>query len=68
MAEGDALIRPDEIAYTLELTPAQLKVAYYALRSYRDDFGHEERDVLHVVNELLARFPDEASLRDIPLR
>jgi hypothetical protein len=68
MADSDALIRPDEIAYTLELTPAQLKVTYYALRSYRDDFGHEERDVLRVVNELLTRFPDESSLRDIPVR
>jgi hypothetical protein len=65
MAESDALIGPDEIAYTLELTPAQLKVAYYALRSYRDDFGHEERDVLVVVNDVLAKFPDELSLRDI---
>jgi hypothetical protein len=67
MAESDALIGPDEIAYTLELTPAQLKVAYYALRSYRDDFGHEERDVLAVVREVLAKFPDELSLRDIRL-
>jgi hypothetical protein len=67
MAESDALIGPDEIAYTLELTPAQLKVAYYALRSYRDDFGHEERDVLTVVNEVLAKLPDELSLRDIRL-
>jgi hypothetical protein len=65
MAESDALIQPDEIAYTLELTPAQLKVAYYALKAYRDDFGHEERDVLHVVNEVLAKLPDEASIRGI---
>jgi hypothetical protein len=68
MAESDALIGPDDIAYTLELTPAQLKVAYYALRSYRDDFGHEERDVLNVVNEVLAKLPDESSLRDIKLK
>jgi hypothetical protein len=68
MAESDALIQPDEIAYTLELTPAQLKVTYYALRSYRDDFGHEEHEVLHVVNELLTKLPDEASLRDIQLK
>jgi hypothetical protein len=68
MAESDALIGPDEIAYTLELTPAQLKVTYYALRSYRDDFGHEERDVLSVVNDVLAKLPDESSLRDIKLK
>jgi hypothetical protein len=68
MAESDGLIRPHEIAYTLEMTPAQLKVTYYALRSYRDDFGHEERDVLAVVNQVLAKMPDELSLRDIHLR
>jgi hypothetical protein len=67
MAEPDALIGPDDIAYTLDLTPAQLKVTYYALRSYRDDFGHEERDVLRVVNELLTKLPDEATLRDVRL-
>jgi hypothetical protein len=67
MAESDALIGPHEIAYTLELTPAQLKVTYYALRSYRDDFGHEEHDVLAVVNEVLAKLPGESSLRDIKL-
>ena len=67
MAEPDALIGPDEVAYTLELTPAQLKVTYYALRAYRDDFGHEERDVLRVVNELLTKLPDETTLRDIRL-
>jgi hypothetical protein len=68
MAESDALIGPDDIAYTLELTPAQLKVTYYALRSYRDDFGHEERDVLNVVIDVLAKLPDESSLRDIKLK
>jgi hypothetical protein len=67
MAEPDARIGPHDHAYSLDLTPAQLKVAYYALRSYRDDFGHEERDVLRVVNELLAKFPDEATLRDVQL-
>jgi hypothetical protein len=67
MAESDALIGRDEIAYTLELTPAQLKVTYYALASYRDDFGHEEREVIRVVREVLDKLPDEASVRGIPL-
>jgi hypothetical protein len=68
MADSDALIGPDEIAYTLELTPAQLKVTYYALRAYRDDFGHEEHDVLTVVNDVIRKLPDELSIRDIRLR
>jgi hypothetical protein len=68
MAEPDPIIGPEEVAYSLDLTPAQLKVTYYALRAYRDDFGHEERDVLRVVNELLTKFPDEASLRDVRLK
>jgi hypothetical protein len=56
-----------ETAYTVDLTPAQLKVTYAALCSYRDDFGHEEHDVLHVVREVLAKFPDESSIRAIDL-
>jgi hypothetical protein len=67
MADADALIQPDEIAYTLDLTPAQLKVTYYALKVYRDDFGHNEHDVNRVVGEVLAKFPEEASIRDIRL-
>src|SRR5436190_900736 len=37
------LIGPDEIAYRLDLTPAQLKITWTALRAFLDDFGHEER-------------------------
>jgi len=67
MAESDALIQPDEIAYTLELTPAQLKVTYYALKAYRDDFGHNEHSVNTVVREVLAKLPDESSIRGIAI-
>jgi hypothetical protein len=58
---------PERIAYTLDLTPAQLKVTHSALRSMLDDFGHEERDVLGVVREVLAKLPDEPSIRAIDL-
>ena len=58
---------PERIAYTLELTPAQLKVTHTALRSMLDDFGHEERDVVRVVREVLDKLPDEASIRAIDL-
>ena len=53
------LIGPDEIAYRLELTPAQLKITYTALKSFLDDFGHDERDVHDVVREVLEKLPDE---------
>jgi hypothetical protein len=40
MADETAdLIGPDEVAFTLELTPPQLKILHSALRSMRDDFG-----------------------------
>ena len=58
---------PGRIAYTLDLTPAQLKVTHTALKSMLDDFGHEERDVLRVIREVLAKLPDEASIRAIDL-
>ncbi len=62
------LIGPDEIAYRLELTPAQLKVTYAALKSMLDDFGHNEPDVHRVLREVLAKLPDAASIRAIDLR
>jgi hypothetical protein len=58
---------PDRVAYTLDLTPAQLKVTHSALKSMLDDFGHEERDVLRVIREVLAKLPDEPSIRAIDL-
>jgi hypothetical protein len=57
----------DEIAYRLELTPAQLKVTHTALRSLLDDFGHDEHDVLRVIHEVLDKLPDEHSIRAIDL-
>ena len=36
------LIGPDDVAFTLDLTPAQLKIVHAALRSMRDDFGHDQ--------------------------
>jgi hypothetical protein len=40
---------------TLELTDEELRLLLAALRSYLDDFGHEEADVLRSVKHLLAR-------------
>jgi len=64
-APQEDLIGPTDHAFTLDLTPPQLKILHAALVSFRDDFGHEERDVLRLVNGLLAKLPDEASIRAI---
>jgi hypothetical protein len=58
---------PSELRYHLELTPAQLKITYSALHSLLDDFGHEESDVLGVIHDVLAKLPDEHSIRAIQL-
>jgi hypothetical protein len=61
------LIGPDEIAYRLELTPAQLKITYTALKAFLDDFGHDERDVHAVTREILDKLPDEHAVRSIDI-
>ncbi len=62
------LIGPDETAYRLELTPAQLKITWTALKSFLDDFGHDERDEHDDTREVLDKLPDEHSIRAIDLR
>jgi hypothetical protein len=61
------LIGPDEIAYRLDLTPAQLKITYTALKSFLDDFGHDERVVHDVLREVLANLPEEHAIRSIDI-
>jgi hypothetical protein len=61
------LIGPDEIAYRLELTPAQLKITWNALKSFADDFGHDERDVYAIVHQVLDKLPDEHAIRAIDI-
>ncbi len=65
---ADDLIRPDEIAYRLDLTAAQLKIVYTALRSLSDDLGHEEHDIKRVVASVLDKLPGEHDIRAIDLR
>ena len=67
MEEATNLIGPDETAYRLELTPAQLKITWTALHSMLDDFGHEQRDVIRVIHQVLDKLPDEHSIRPIDL-
>jgi hypothetical protein len=65
MAED--LIQPGETAFRLELTAAQLKIVYTALKSLYDDLGHEERDVQQVVASVLEKLPGEHDIRAIDL-
>lgn len=68
--QSDEQSRPQEAVefhYHVELTPAQLKITHTALRSLLDDFGHEEHDVAAVIHEVLAKLPDEHSIRAIVL-
>ena len=64
---ADDLIQPSEIAYRLELTAAQLKIVYTALKSMFDDLGHEEHDVKQVVAAVLEKLPGEHDIRAIDL-
>jgi hypothetical protein len=57
----------ESINYHLELTPAQLKITHTALRSLLDDFGHDERQIGAIINEVLAKLPDEHAIRAIQL-
>ena len=66
--EPTGLIGPDETAFRLELTPAQLKITYSALKSMLDDFGHDERDVAQIVREVIAKLPPAESIRSIEIR
>ena len=61
------LIGPDEIAYRLDLTPAQLKITHTALKSFLDDFGHDERYVHDIVREVLSKLPEEQAVRSIDI-
>jgi hypothetical protein len=45
--------------YRLELTPAELRLTRVALRSFMNDFGHDERDVYDQVRAVLRKLPDD---------
>jgi hypothetical protein len=62
------LIGPDETAYRLDLTPAELKVTHSALKSLMNDFGHDEHDVKQIVRSVLSKLPPAESIESIDLR
>ena len=66
-AESADLIGPDDVAFTLDLTPGQLKIVHAALKALRDDFGHDQPQVHRIIHEVLAKLPDEPSIRAISL-
>jgi hypothetical protein len=68
MSDDLDLIGPDEIAFRLDLTPAQLKITHTALKSLLDDFGHEEQDVHEVIRQVLDKLPEERAIRAIDLK
>ena len=43
--------------HTIELTDEDLRLIHAALRSYLDDFGHEEADLLREIKRLIAKLP-----------
>jgi hypothetical protein len=45
---------------TLDLDDDELRLLVAAVRSYLDDFGHEEADVLRRVKQLLAKLQAQA--------
>ena len=67
MADSPAVEGSQEFHYHLELSPAQMKITHTALKSLLDDFGHEQPKLHKVIHEVLAKFPDEHSIRAIDL-
>jgi hypothetical protein len=61
--DGDA----SPFRYHLELTPQQLKITHTALRALRDGYGHDEALEHAIVEEVLAKLPDEHAIRAIQL-
>lgn len=41
--------------HTIELTDEELRLAVNAVRSFLEDFGHDEADLLRKIKELLAK-------------
>lgn len=55
----------EPVTFGLRLTGPELKVTYTALRSLRDDLGHHQADINHIIQSVLAKLPDEHTMRAI---
>jgi hypothetical protein len=47
--------------HTIELTDDELRLVVSAVRSYLDDFGHEEADLLRRIKQLLQKLEAAAA-------
>ena len=45
--------------HTIELTDDELRLVRAALRSYLEDFGHDEADLLRAIKQVLAKLPSD---------
>ena len=45
--------------HTIELTDEELRLVREALKSFLEDFGHEEAYMLRQIKQLLAKLPAE---------
>jgi hypothetical protein len=57
----------EDESYRLELSPAELKVTYTALRALMNDFGHDEYDVQRIVRSVLEKLPPGQEIEAIDL-
>jgi hypothetical protein len=46
--------------HTIELSDEELRLLHTALKSFLDDFGHEEAEVVRTVKALIAKLPRPA--------
>ena len=53
--------------HRLELDPSELKVTYTALKSFLDDFGHDEYDVQRLGRSGIAKLPPAEQIEAIDL-
>jgi hypothetical protein len=48
--------------YRIELTAPELRILQAALRSFMNDFGHDERDVNDMIRAVVRKLPDVDAL------
>jgi hypothetical protein len=46
--------------HMIELTEDELRIVRNALRSFLENFGHDEADVLRSIKQVLAKLPEPA--------
>ena len=57
----------DEVTFGLRLTGPELKVTHTALRSLLDDLGRAEASEREIIRRVLAKLPDEHTMRAMRL-